>query len=215
MYFIAFPLAPHRRLRPRFSSSGRRLSEIFSVGRERPASRNQTMRPLVPVDADALLAVYGDPKAMRFSVAGAHRSRADALRSIRYPIEHQANYGFSTWAIRLSVDGEPIGTFGLEFLPDGRVEIGYSLRRDHWRKGYATEAARAWLDYGFTNLGLGRIVAMIEEANRPSTRVAEKIGMRAGAPEIFHGIPVNVHFAQWKYAATAPIASLTSRPGGR
>jgi ribosomal-protein-alanine N-acetyltransferase len=151
---------------------------------------------LVPVDADALFAVYGDPEVMGFSVAGAHRSRADTFRWIRYPAEHQANHGFSTWAVRLSDDGGPIGTCGLEFLPDGRVEIGYRLRRDQWRKGYATEAARAWLDYGFSRLGLGRIVAMIEEANRPSVRVAEKIGMRAGAPEILHGIPVIVHFAQ-------------------
>jgi [ribosomal protein S5]-alanine N-acetyltransferase len=173
-----------------------------------------TMQPLASVDAEALFAVYGDPEVMRFSIAGAHRSRADTLGWIRDLIEHQANHGFSTWAVRLSDDGEPIGTCGLEFLPDGRVEIGYRLRRDQWRKGYATEAARAWLDHGFSKLGLGQIVAMIEEANRPSIRVAEKIGMRAGAPEIFHGIPVIVRFAQREYAAKAAIAPLTSRPGG-
>jgi RimJ/RimL family protein N-acetyltransferase len=134
-----------------------------------------TMRPLVPADADALFAVYGDPEVMRFSVAGAaHRSRADTLGWIRDRIEHQANHGFSTWAVRLSDDGEPIGTCGLEFLPDGRVEIGYRLRRDHGRKGYVTEAARAWLDYGFSRLGLGQIVVLIAEANRPSIRVAER-----------------------------------------
>jgi ribosomal-protein-alanine N-acetyltransferase len=155
-----------------------------------------TMRPLVFDDADALFAVYGDPEVMRFSIAGAHRSRADTFAWIRDPIEHQARHGFSTWAVRPSNDAEPIGTCGLEFLPDGRVEIGYRLRCDQWRKGYATEAARAWLDYGFSRLGLGRVVAMIEEANRPSIRVAEKLGMRAGATEIFHGIPVIVHFAQ-------------------
>jgi ribosomal-protein-alanine N-acetyltransferase len=155
-----------------------------------------TMRPLVPTDADALFAVYGDPEVMRFSVEGAHRSPADTFAWIRDPIEHQASHGFSTWAVRSSDDGEPIGTCGLQFLPDGRVEIGYRLRRDQWRNGYATEAARAWLEYGLSRLGLGRIVAVIEEANRSSVRVAEKIGMRAGAPETFHGIPVIVYFAQ-------------------
>ena len=54
-----------------------------------------TMRPLVPTDADALFAVYGDPEVMRFSVAGAHRSRADTFGWIRQPIQHQANHGFS------------------------------------------------------------------------------------------------------------------------
>jgi ribosomal-protein-alanine N-acetyltransferase len=173
-----------------------------------------TMRPLAPDDADALFAVYGDPEVMRFCVKGAHRSRADTLAWISEPIEHQVSHGFSTWAVRLSDDGEPIGTCGLEFLPDGRVEIGYRLRRDQWRKGYATEAARAWLDYGFSRVGLGQIVAMIEEANRASIRVAEKIGMRAGAPEIFHGIPAIVHFAQSDAATTAicVVDSETRRP---
>lgn len=63
-------------------------------------------------------------------------------------------------------------------------------------RGYATEAAGAWLDYGFAKLGLSRIVAMIEAANHASIRVAEKIGMKAGAPETFYDIPVIAYFAE-------------------
>lgn len=70
--------------------------------------------------------------------------------------------------------------------------------RDKWEQGYATEAAQAWLDYGFSTLGLAHIIAMIEKANRRSVRVAEKIGMQAGAQETFYDIPVIVYFAERK-----------------
>jgi RimJ/RimL family protein N-acetyltransferase len=73
----------------------------------------------------------------------------------------------------------------LEVLSGGRTEIGYRIRRDNWGEGYATEVARAWLDYGFSFLGLNRVVAMIQPENHRSVRVAENIGMLAGALEIF------------------------------
>jgi hypothetical protein len=149
---------------------------------------------------------------MRFSVAGGHRSRADTLGWIRDPIEHQANHGFSTWAVRLNDDGEPIGTCGLEFLPDGRVEIGYRLRRDQWRKGYATEAARAWLDHGFSKPGLGQIVACDRgsQSTLYSRRRKDRNASWRGGNHSWHSSDRALRANQ--YAATA---SLTSRPGGR
>ncbi|MCG8584621.1 MAG: GNAT family N-acetyltransferase, partial [Pirellulales bacterium] len=62
------------------------------------------------------------------------------------------------------------------------VEIGWRLARAHWGKGYATEAARAALEYGFEQLGLEEIVAFTVPDNRPSRRVMEKISM-THAPE--------------------------------
>ena len=155
-----------------------------------------TMRPIIAADAAALFQFLGDPEVMRFSIGGAHRSVADTLRWIEHGVRHQTAHGFAMYAVVRRGSGDIIGQCGLEVLADGRTEIGYRLRRDQWGRGYATEAAQAWLDFGFSTLRLSRIVALIEEANRGSIRVAEKIGMQAGAPERFHGIPVIAYFAE-------------------
>ena len=154
------------------------------------------MRPFVPADAAALFQILGDAEVMRFSVGGAHQSVADTVRWIEHAIRHQAMHGFAMFALVCRGGSDIIGKCGLEVLPDGRIEIGYRVRRDKWAQGYVTEAARAWLDYGFSALGVNRVVAMIEKANHGSVRVAEKIGMQAGAPEIFHDIPVIAYFAE-------------------
>jgi [ribosomal protein S5]-alanine N-acetyltransferase len=155
-----------------------------------------TMRPTVATDAAALYEILGDPEAMRFSLHGPHRAIADTMDWIEFSERRHAARGFAVHALVRRVEGDLIGQCGLELLADGRTEIAYRLRRDQWGRGYAAEAAKAWLDYGFSTLGLGRIVAMIEQDNRRSIRVAEKIGMRAGASETFHGIPVIAYFAE-------------------
>ena len=71
-------------------------------------------------------------------------------------------------------DGAFLGMVGLarvRFAPlAGAVEVGWRLARAHWGKGYATEAARAWLGHGFGTLGLAEIVAFTVPANLASRR---------------------------------------------
>jgi [ribosomal protein S5]-alanine N-acetyltransferase len=148
------------------------------------------MRPFVIDDAPALFRILGDPEVMRFSVTGPHQNSATTARWIEGTIRHQDRYGFSMSAVVTRDTSELIGKCGLAVLHDGRTEIGYRIRRDRWGSGYATEAARAWLDRGPRILGLTQIVAMIEQANSPSIRVAQKIGMRVAGPEVYHDIPV-------------------------
>jgi RimJ/RimL family protein N-acetyltransferase len=57
------------------------------------------------------------------------------------------------------------------------IEVGYHVRRDLWGNGYATEAARACMEYAFSRLGTARVVSMIRPENRQSRRVAEKNGL--------------------------------------
>ena len=61
---------------------------------------------------------------------------------------------------------------------DGAIEVGWRLARAHWGQGYATEAARAWLDMGFGALGLAEIVAFTVPANLRSLAVMRRLGMR-------------------------------------
>jgi ribosomal-protein-alanine N-acetyltransferase len=65
------------------------------------------------------------------------------------------------------------------------VEVGWRLARAHWGKGYATEGARAALDYGFATRGLAEIVSFTAETNLRSRRVMERIGMRRNPAEDF------------------------------
>jgi [ribosomal protein S5]-alanine N-acetyltransferase len=136
-------------------------------------------------DAESTLATYGDPEVMRFIPGGTYRS-LDAVRNRldRYAREHDAK-GFSFWAVVERATGEVVGDAGFGvFRETGDLELGYTLRRDRWGLGYATEAARACLAAGFAHLGATRIVAVVDEENARSARVAERIGMaRIGTVE--------------------------------
>ena len=86
--------------------------------------------------------------------------------------------------------GLVIGDAGLAlFRPTGDVELGYTLRRDRWGYGYATEAARACLAAGFAHLDVTRIVALVDEENVSSARVAERVGMARIDTIEAHGRP--------------------------
>jgi ribosomal-protein-alanine N-acetyltransferase len=95
---------------------------------------------------------------------------------------HFESHGFGLWAVEVD-GGEPfIGFVGLwpprfdgHFTP--AIEIGWRLAKTHWGRGYATEAARAALQFGFEELDLQEIVSFTTPENVPSQRVMERIGM--------------------------------------
>ncbi|MHA4817809.1 GNAT family N-acetyltransferase [Streptomyces aculeolatus] len=89
--------------------------------------------------------------------------------------------GFGWWAVEVRATGEFVGFAGLDPVDDGMpftgVEIGWRLARRAWGRGYATEAARAVLAYGFDTLGLAEILAVTTSANLRSQAVMRRIGM--------------------------------------
>jgi RimJ/RimL family protein N-acetyltransferase len=107
--------------------------------------------------------------------------------------KHYDKYGYSLYVVELKATGEMIGFVGLlhrtkaefdaPFMP--ATEIGWRLSSKHWNKGYATEAARAVLEYGFTQLGLDEIVSFTVVNNKPSRRVMEKIGFHHNPKDDF------------------------------
>jgi len=83
------------------------------------------------------------------------------------------------FAVTLKHTGELVGSMGLEVRPEhDRAELGYWIGRPYWGKGYATEAAKAVVRFGFCNLRLNRLEAHHFTRNPASGRVLEKIGMR-------------------------------------
>jgi ribosomal-protein-alanine N-acetyltransferase len=138
------------------------------------------LRPMQAEDSAELLSVFGDPKVMAsFGHSPFDLPAMDAW--VRRNLEHQDRYGYGLFAVVLRETGLLIGDCGLEHMQvDGKAEteLGYDLRRDHWNRGLATEAATAVRDYAFTTLALPRVISLIRSTNAASRRVAEKIGMQ-------------------------------------
>jgi RimJ/RimL family protein N-acetyltransferase len=86
--------------------------------------------------------------------------------------------GFGHWVLESLDGGAVVGRAGLYYPPDWpEVEVGWSLAREHWGHGYATEAGRAACEWAQAELGLGHIVSLIHPDNARSMRVAERLGM--------------------------------------
>lgn len=88
-------------------------------------------------------------------------------------------YGFGRFAVEWKETGEFIGFAGLKYLPErDEVDLGYRLKKSYWGKGLATEAGRACMDFGWKELQLGSVIAMVLPDNKASIRVLDKLGFR-------------------------------------
>jgi RimJ/RimL family protein N-acetyltransferase len=103
---------------------------------------------------------------------------------------HWDKHGFGQWVVEIPDEAPFIGVAGLAvvtyeapFTP--AVDVAWRLARVYWGRGYATEAARASIDYGFGELGLDEIVALTVPANRRSRRVMERLGMTRSPEDDF------------------------------
>lgn len=146
------------------------------------------LRPWRDDDLEPFAALNADAAVMEFMPACLERSDSDALAArIR---AHFERHGFGAWAVEVPGNAPFIGFVGLSvpafeahFTPC--VEIGWRLAREHWGRGYATEAAQAALAHGFGPLGLGEIVSFTVPANLRSRAVMERLGMRRDPAEDF------------------------------
>jgi RimJ/RimL family protein N-acetyltransferase len=142
-------------------------------------------------DAAELADIYGDPEVMRFIGAGTPLSPDQTARAIETMVRRWQLDGFGLFSVRRD-DGRLIGEIGLlawnpadwstgsrsEIGETAEIEIGWTLRREHWGLGYATEAATAVRDWALGELRLERLISLIQPGNAASIRVAEKLGER-------------------------------------
>jgi ribosomal-protein-alanine N-acetyltransferase len=136
------------------------------------------LRPFTLRDAPAMLAVYGDPQVMRWVGHGAVSTLPEVEAMLRQYITHQDRYGFAFWAVVERTTGRVIGDTGLARTADGKVEMGYTLARDHWGKGLATESAGLALQAAQETLAVPVVRALVEPENMASRHVLEKLGLR-------------------------------------
>jgi RimJ/RimL family protein N-acetyltransferase len=129
------------------------------------------------------------------------RSDSDVMQFIREPQTHGET---ENWISTISAKWETekigfagvferntkefIGWCGLWKLPETHeIEVGYAIAKKNWRKGFAFEAASAFLSYGFNELKLKKIVAVARPENKGSIAVMEKIGMSFVKYGVFYG----------------------------
>jgi RimJ/RimL family protein N-acetyltransferase len=106
-------------------------------------------------------------------------------------IRHWEEHGYGLWAVQSRASGELMGRCGLQLIPEtGEVEIDFLLGRPFWGQGFASEAGRASLNYGFEELALDQIVGIVHPENIASQRVLEKLGMRCREKANYFGMDV-------------------------
>lgn len=138
------------------------------------------LRELRPSDAGAVAAGAGDRQVAAFLIqVPSPYPIALARRWVAHRIDWWDQGRGVTFAVTLSDDPDMLlGTVSLRrYLRDRRAELGYWLAQPAWGHGFATEAAAAVVDYGFSGLGLARVYAQVLADNRASLRVLDKLGM--------------------------------------
>jgi ribosomal-protein-alanine N-acetyltransferase len=147
------------------------------------------LREYVEEDAEAFFKLNSDPEVLRFVPDKALLNVEQARQLlIDHPIADYRKHGFGRGALIIKSTGESasaalrrdeqIGFAGLKYLEElGEVDVAYRLLPTHWGLGLATEVALASVRYGFTDLGLKRIIGLVMPENIASVRVLEKAGL--------------------------------------
>ena len=144
-----------------------------------PETERLILRQMTPEDFNAMYAVLADSDIMQH-----YPYTFDAARVRGWIARNMERYrtdGFGLWAVVLRETGEVIGDCGLTMQPiNGKIlpEIGYHIRADHQRRGYATEAAAACMRYAFEQHDFPAVYSYMKHTNTASAAVAKKNGMR-------------------------------------
>ncbi|PKQ09706.1 MAG: GNAT family N-acetyltransferase [Alphaproteobacteria bacterium HGW-Alphaproteobacteria-12] len=165
------------------------------------------LRPWREADLEPFAAMSADPRVMKTLMGPLSRDQSDNLATRLK--SHIEEHDFGLWAMELPGVASFIGFTGLQYVnfdasfvpaPPARVvEIGWRLAHEHWGKGYASEAARASLDYAFGPLNLDEIIAFTAVTNERSRGVMSRLGMTRDPacdfdhPRVPDGYPLKRH----------------------
>ena len=167
--------------------SGAALSWL-EIGRPVPRldSERVLLREWVPDDLAAFASLNADPRVMEHYPSVLTREESDAFVRERI-IPQFAERGFGLWAVEVPGVAPFVGyvgllvqTFEADFTPC--VEVGWRLAFSHWGNGFATEGARAAIEFGFAAGGLDEIVSLTVPANQRSVAVMTRLGMTYAGP---------------------------------
>ncbi len=138
------------------------------------------LRPLCEDDAENLSRIYSDPEVVEFFQEEDLTPEGQGRRIALHVAKHWGKFGYGLYATILRENGELIGRCGYlhqELEGEEFCEVAYLIAREHWGQGFATEAAKALIQYGFEEMGRNLLVSLINKKNHRSIRVADKVGM--------------------------------------
>lgn len=135
------------------------------------------LRGWVEADRLALAAIKLDPLNWRFIASGPPETPEVAAGQVDELRAEWRRWGVGSWAVMEVSTGELLGDCGVK-LTDRGPQLAYMMSREHWGRGFATEASRAVLDYVFDAHDWPAVYASTDAANVASQRVLEKIGMK-------------------------------------
>lgn len=138
-------------------------------------------------DADDLFVVHSDAETMRFVRRGRPETRIETADLIDQYMAEQAARGFTKWRLA-DLDDRLVGRAGFGSHRDGR-EMGYTIRRDLWGQGLATEIAAALVEWHRDHAADCALYAYVAVGNSASRRVLEKVGFDSIGPEDHSGTP--------------------------
>ncbi len=138
---------------------------------------NLLLRPWTLEDAPALFQILQELDILKYFPPTTF-TLEKTQRYINHQLNHWQERGYGHWAVVTEADGRVVGWNGLEYLPElGEVEVAYLLSERARGRGFATEAARAAVAFGFGTCHLPAIIGLVHPENNPSVRVLEKCGL--------------------------------------
>jgi ribosomal-protein-alanine N-acetyltransferase len=151
-------------------------------------------------DASGLFELNSHPEVLKYTGDPPFES-IDQARAFVKGYDQYEKYGYGRWALVLRSNQKFIGWCGLKFHPDtAETDIGFRINHDHWDRGYATEAGRACIEYGFEKLHLKSIIGRVMRENTASVRVIEKLGMGSPVEFVFDEHPgLKYHISKSEY----------------
>ena len=165
------------------------------------------LREFTENDAIHFFEINSDPDVIKYTGDGPFDNLEAAVNFLKNYEDYNKN-NMGRWAVCLKNTDEFLGWCGLKYHPeDNMIEVGYRFYKKHWNKGYATEAAKASIDYGFKELKLKEIYAHAHIKNYNSQKVIEKCQMHYIKQFDYDGIPANLYKIENPYLSIKNILS--------
>ncbi len=134
-------------------------------------------RCFLPSDAKEMFRLNNDPDVIRYTDDPPFASIQEANAFLLAYDQYEKN-GFGRWAVIHKETEEWLGWCGIKRNEEELIDLGYRFHKEHWGKGYATEASVAVRDYAFKTLNISQLIGRVAQENAASIRVLEKIGMQ-------------------------------------
>lgn len=160
------------------------------------------LRPCRAEDVGLLHRLWTEEGVRRFLFDGREISPDEARSFVDASLENFGRHGYGLWLAFARGGGGLVGFAGFLRSEAEAPSLVYGVRPDFWGRGYATEAARAVLDYALESLGVPSVRAEVDEPNAESARVLEKLGMRRTGRALVEGRPL-VYFEVYRRPTAA------------